>query len=137
MRYNALNQLEEVTLQGESSNIQYSYDEVGSKLSVDDSINNTEPDNHYQYDYEDRLIRTRIGDDTITHTYDGDGTLVKKTIIGSVNMTYEYFYDYTAGLPRLLVEKKSNGTTSNYYMWEESFSAEKTPPRPYIIIRTA
>ncbi|MDD4049160.1 MAG: hypothetical protein PHI90_10195, partial [Clostridia bacterium] len=41
-------------------------------------------------------------------------TLNKKTITGSVNETYEYLYDYTAVLPRLLVEKKSDGTIYNY-----------------------
>jgi RHS repeat-associated protein len=81
---------------------------------MDESIDNAKA-NEYLYDFEDRLIQTQNDNETITYTYDGDGTLIKKTITtGATTETYEYLYDYTAGLPRLLVEKKNDGTTYDY-----------------------
>ncbi|MDD2402322.1 MAG: RHS repeat-associated core domain-containing protein, partial [Clostridia bacterium] len=110
--YDFLNQLKE--MDAPNTEIEkYEYDAVGNRETEAGSIDNVK-DNEYTYDFENKLIRTENEKDTINYTYDGDGTLIKKTITGSVNETYEYLYDYTAGLPRLLVEKKSDGTTYNY-----------------------
>jgi len=113
--YDALNQLEEV---GGNKLSQYIYDSVGNRKNVSETVNEEKLMTGiylYDFDYEDRLIKAEKENETIIYTYDGDGTLVKKTVTsGSANMTYEYFYDYTAGLPRLLVEKGSDGTNYNY-----------------------
>ncbi|MDD4048998.1 MAG: hypothetical protein PHI90_09320 [Clostridia bacterium] len=110
--YDLLNQLKEMDALNTEIE-KYEYDAVGNRETEAGSIDNVK-DNEYTYDFENKLIRTENEKDTINYTYDGDGTLIKKTITGSVNETYEYLYDYTAGLPRLLVEKKSDGTTYNY-----------------------
>jgi len=112
--YDALNQLKEV--QG-SKLTEYLYDPVGNRINISETVNEEKLQaGSFDFDYEDRLIRTEKPNETISYIYDGDGTLVQKTVTnGTESMNYEYFYDYTAGLPRLLVEKKSDGTNYNYH----------------------
>jgi RHS repeat-associated protein len=112
--YDELNQLAEI--QTGNKIYQYDYDAVGNRTNNEETMRKGDVRiGGYLYDYEDRLIKTESDNGSISYTYDGDSTLVKKTVTnGTESMIYEYFYDYTAGLPRLLVEKRSDGTNYNY-----------------------
>jgi len=86
----------------------YEYDANGNLLSVGESV-------YYEYDFEDRLISFNDGTDIYKYSYDGDGNRLTQTVSGSVyDEQYSYIYDINAGLPRLLVEKDSQGNTKNY-----------------------
>lgn len=111
--YDYLNQLTQVNYPG-GKNVEYTYDQVGNRTSIDGMV-----------DSNDRLTQSIDGEKTINYTYDGDGNLIGKTITnGAITDTYEYFYDYSAGLPRLLVEKK-NGTEVYNYIYAGRLYARK------------
>ena len=116
--YDPLGQLTQVTYP-DGKSAQYTYDTVGNRLMTGgdalDQLSEVTGTINLSYDYEDRLTEFQDGTKTIHYTYDGDGNLIKKTISGSQTAQYEYLYDYSAGLPRLLVEK--NGANTYNYIY--------------------
>ncbi|MCL6478057.1 MAG: SBBP repeat-containing protein [Peptococcaceae bacterium] len=91
----------------QAGTVPYGYDTNGNLVSVGEAV-------YYNYDYENRLVSYTDGTETISYTYDGDGIRTGQSVSGSVYGTYEYIYDYNAGLPRLLVEKDNSGKENNY-----------------------
>ncbi|WP_214659220.1 RHS repeat-associated core domain-containing protein [Candidatus Formimonas warabiya] len=119
--YDPLGQLTEV-IYPDGTSAQYTYDPVGNRLTTSgnapDILETVSGAVYLNYDYEDRLILFQDQNKTINYTYDGDGNLIKKTVTGSVygdGEEYGYLYDYSAGLPRLLVEKAGDETYNYIY----------------------
>lgn len=119
--YNPLGQLTQV-IYPDGKLAQYTYDPVGNRLTTDgdapDKLDSVIGATYLSYDNEDRLILYQDGTKTIHYTYDGDGNLIRKTVTDSVygdQEEYQYLYDYSAGLPRLLVEKEGENTYNYVY----------------------
>ncbi len=127
--YDQINQLTQVNYPS-GKTVEYIHDQVGNRTqtNIEGDIQIILPEDtiDYEYNSEDRLTQVQEGDKTITYTYDGDGNLISKTITEGINTdTYEYFYDYSAGLPRLLVETKNSTEVTNY-LYAGRLYAKKT-----------
>jgi len=116
--YDPLNQLTRVAYPSGKA-VEYSCDQIGNRqglsgegdVQVLQSVNTA----NYEYDSQDRLTQVMDGDKTINYSYDGDGNLIVQAVTeGTTTDTYEYIYDYSQGLPRLLVEKKNGTEIYNY-----------------------
>ena len=102
----------------DNTSIDYLYDAVGNRRTMTGNIQRIwitlMPDTNY--DYEDRLTSVTDAEKTINYIYDGDGNLIGKTITtGTTTETYDYIHDYSAGLPRVLVEKKNGTEIFDYF----------------------
>ena len=106
----------------DGSHSEYTYDNAGNRIELSGDAFNLDDlpagTANYLYDDSDRL--TGYSDDNITieYEYDGDGNLCEKiTKDGNDNITAhsQYFYDYSADLPRVLAEVDVlNGNVIDY-----------------------
>ncbi|NER00350.1 MAG: RHS repeat-associated core domain-containing protein, partial [Cyanothece sp. SIO2G6] len=64
--------------------IQYTYDDVGNRLTQDGSVEGL---TRYTYDENDRLVSETTGEEVIQYTYDDNGNLIRKNVEGSLEQT--------------------------------------------------
>ena len=95
----------------DGSQADYTYDAAGNRISLSGSAIDVDAlpvgTVNYTYDDMDRLISYTDENKTIEYQYDGDGSLCEKTVCDATGLIIaqsQYFYDYSSGLPRILVE---------------------------------
>jgi YD repeat-containing protein len=137
--YDALYRLS--NFQSPTSNIQYTYDAMGNRATMVNSVSGTTNytydnadrlltagataftwDNNgnqltkgaatYAYDVANRLTQVVNGGTTVQYAYDGDGKRASKTVNGTAT---SYAYDVNAALPVVLTETTSGIATTYLY----------------------
>jgi RHS repeat-associated protein len=137
--YDALYRLS--NFQSPTSNLQYTYDAMGNRATMVNSVSGTTNytydaadrlltagataftwDNNgnqltkgaatYAYDVANRLTQVVNGSTTVQYAYDGDGKRASKTVNGTAT---SYAYDVNAALPVVLTETTSGVATTYLY----------------------